>query len=213
MISVARTAEPPVLIANKAAWLADLNAAKVACNDKLFKICQKRYGHKQIKETLGLMFSDKCAYCESVINVVTSGHIEHFRPKSRFTFLTFEWNNLLLSCPKCNDKAYKGVKFPGVFAGGRLLDPSLENPAFHFDFVYDPVTQQALIIPITTRGATTVRVFGLNSRKALIKARSSLIKKLIALKTYELTDSFAAALLAEAKQSDEPYLAWATTLV
>ena len=46
-----------------------------------------------------------------------------------------------------------------------------------------------------------------------MKVRSSLIKKLIVLKTYELTDPRAAALLAEAKKCDEPFLAWATTLV
>lgn len=213
MISVARHAEPLILIANKASWLIDLKAAKMVGNDKLFKQCQKKYGHTQVKDALVSMFSDKCAYCESIISGVTTGHIEHFRPKSRFLSLTFEWSNLLLSCPKCNDKAHKGDKFPSVAAGGRLLDPTLDNPANHFDFVYDATTQQALIIPKTTRGSTTVKLFALNSRKSLVKVRSSLIKKLILLKTYELTDPDAAALLVEAKKSDEPYLAWANALV
>lgn len=213
MIYIVRNAEPPILIANKAAWLVDLQVLKIAGDDKLFKRCQKKYGHKQVKDTLVSMFSDKCAYCESIISGVTTGHIEHFRPKSRFPFLTFEWTNLLLSCPKCNDKTHKGDKFPSVSAGGRLLDPTIDNPTAHFDFLYDSTTQQALIIPKTIRGNTTVSLFGLNTRKTLMKVRSSLIKKLIVLKTYELTDPRAAALLAEAKKCDEPFLAWATTLV
>lgn len=213
MIFVGRSAEPAVLIANKASWLIDLRAAKSAGDDDLFKRIQKKFGHKQVKNTLELMFCEKCAYCESVINVVTVGHIEHFRPKSRFTSLTFEWINLLLSCPKCNDKQHKGVKFPGIYAGGRLINPSDEDPAIHFNFIYDTVTQQALVVPKTIRGQTTERIFKLNSRKALVKARSSLIKKLILLKTYEPTDIRAAALINEAKNINEPYLAWVNALV
>lgn len=213
MIFVVRDPEPAILIANKAAWLVKLQTAKMAGNVKLIKYCQKKYGHKQVKDTLVSMFSDKCAYCEAIISGVTTGHIEHFRPKSRFTSLTFEWTNLLLSCPSCNNKTHKGDKFPSVSAGGRLVDPTVDIPATHFDFIYDPTTQQALIIPKTNRGSTTVKLFGLNTRKGLVKVRSSLVKKLIALKTYELTDPVAAVLIAEAKKSDEPYLAWATTLV
>lgn len=213
MILVTRSAEPAILITNKAIWLTNLLAAKAAGDDLLFKRLQKKYGHNQIKAELELMFSEKCAYCESTINVVTVGHIEHFRPKSRFIGLTFAWTNLLLSCPKCNDKQHKGVKFPSVSAGGPLINPSAEDPADHFDFIYNRITNQALVAPKTTRGQVTAQMFGLNRRKALLRERSKNIKRLLALKTYEFSDPIAAALLIEARNSDEPYLAWINALI
>ena len=209
MIAVLRTAEPLVLVANRAAWLNQLTAAFQAKDSVLFKKFQKKYGHQKVKETLEAMFSEKCAYCESHINVVTTGHIEHFRPKARFRGLTFEWTNLLLSCPKCNDKAHKSNKFPSVSAGGRLIDPTSEDPNLHFEFIYDPATRRTVIKSKTLRGQTTADIFKLNSRKALVQSRSTYIRHLIALKTYEKTDQEAANLIAEAKLELAPYKAWA----
>lgn len=100
-----------------------------------------------------------------------------------------------------------------MYAGGRLIDPSVENPAIHFDFTFDTTTQLALVIPKTDRGRTTAQIFGLNSRKALIKERSSLIKKLLVIKTYAATDPAASNLITEAKKQDQPYLAWVNALI
>lgn len=217
MIFIARTPEPAILVAHKAAWLVGLQAAKAASavsGDKSeFKRWQKKYGHRTVKKDLEAMCHSKCSYCESPIAVVTYGDIEHFRPKSRFIGLTYSWDNLLLSCSKCNNKQHKGERFPSVAAGGRLIDPSLDDPSAHMEFVYDVVTKQALAKSKSRRGETTIKLFGLNSRKPLVKARSSLIKKLILLKTYEHLDPEAAALLAEAKLADEPYLAWVRAIV
>lgn len=213
MIKVNRLPEPAIITKNKATWLIDLNNAIAAKDAKKFKACQKKYGHKQVKDQLERMFSEKCAYCESHINVVTYGHIEHFRPKSRFKSQTFEWLNLLLSCPSCNNKQHKGDKFPSVHAGGRLIDPTVEDPAIHFDFTFDATTKQALAVPRTDRGRTTAKTFGLNSRKALIKNRSSLVKKLLLIKTYAPTDQEASDLITEAKNQDQPYLAWVNALI
>ena len=213
MIKVDRLPEPGILTTKKLTWLTDLNIAIASKDLARIKACQKKYGHKKVKDQLELMFAEKCAYCEVHINVVTVGHIEHFRPKSRFKSQTFEWLNLMLSCPNCNNKQHKGDKFPSVHAGGRLIDPSAENHALHFKFTFDAITQQALAIPKTVRGQTTATLFGLNSRKALIKSRSSLIKKLILIKTYASTDPVANSLIAEAKNQDQPYLAWVNALI
>ncbi|RYH63830.1 MAG: TIGR02646 family protein [Alcaligenaceae bacterium] len=213
MIQITRLPEPKVLATNKADWLKELHKAIASKDLARIKICQKKYGHKKVKEELELMFSEKCAYCESHINIITTGHIEHFRPKSRFKSQTFEWLNLLLSCPNCNNKQHKGDKFPSVHSGGRLINPTIEDPGAHFDFTFDAITQQTLAIPKTDRGKTTAQIFGLNNRKALIKARSSLIKKLIVIKTYAATDPAAKKLIAEAKKQDQPYLAWVNALI
>lgn len=223
MISVVRSAEPKILVDKKATWLADLNAAslaltaattnqqKTAAKQKFARI-QKKYGHSKVKKALEKMLFDKCAYCESVINIVTVGHIEHFKPKRFFQSLTFEWTNLLLSCPKCNDKAHKGDKFPAIAVGGPLIDPAADNPSTHFAFQYDPVTKQALAIPKTNRGAVTEDIFKLNTRKHLVKARSSYVRNLIFVKASVASDPEAAFLVAEAMQPDAPYLAWAKAI-
>ncbi len=59
-------------------------------------------------------FGDKCCYCESVYSHVSSGDIEHYRPKGGYRgsdgrlakpgyyWLSADWHNLLLSCIDCN---------------------------------------------------------------------------------------------------------------
>ena len=62
--------------------------------------------------------------------------MEHFRPKSQFKNLRYEWNNLLLACADCNNA--KSCKFPVSVNGEPLLldpsDPTL-YPEEHIEFV------------------------------------------------------------------------------
>jgi len=72
------------------------------------------YKDEQVRKTLTKMLNGKCAYCESKILSIYNGDIEHFRPKSSYTssdnkstkpgyyWLCADWENLLLSCPFCN---------------------------------------------------------------------------------------------------------------
>ncbi|TIP29613.1 MAG: hypothetical protein E5X67_06120 [Mesorhizobium sp.] len=88
-----------------------------------------------VADALNIMFSGKCAYCESSIRAVHPTDIEHYRPKSEvlidnkrtkpgYYWLAGEWDNLLASCIFCNrpNRTYlpsglretlgKGVHFP-----------------------------------------------------------------------------------------------------
>ena len=65
-------------------------------------------------------FNSLCAYCERRCERPPSGKkperdqdntVDHFRPRSRFPDRTFEWENLVYACYRCNTKA-KGNKFP-----------------------------------------------------------------------------------------------------
>lgn len=208
MIWIKRSAEPKYLADRKTKWLFDLRTARRLGDSKKFTSVQARYGHVKIREALAIMCSRRCAYCESVIGVVATPHIEHFRPKQRYVSLTFTWTNLLLSCPMCNDKGHKGTKFPKASQKGPLIDPTLEDPALHFDFVYDPGTLLATVKATTDRGETTINVFGLNNRADLLKARSTLIRQLLGLKLLDGINSEATALLAEVRTDDSQYLAW-----
>jgi len=50
-----------------------------------------------------------CAWCQCDLHVAP-GDVEHFRPKSLYWWLAYDFNNYLLSCPTCNTR--KGWAFP-----------------------------------------------------------------------------------------------------
>ncbi|KQO27225.1 retron system putative HNH endonuclease [Acidovorax sp. Leaf78] len=99
------------------------------------------YGDEHVVKELMTLFHKKCAYCESHFRHVTPADIEHFRPKGAviingslehpgYYWLGADWDNLFLSCPRCNRKDQLDV--PGVqstVSGGKgnhfpLLDES-----------------------------------------------------------------------------------------
>lgn len=213
MIKVARGAKPTSLKNNGATWLAQLIAALASGNKAAIDIAFSRYGQPDVKSALEVAFNEKCAYCESEINSITYGHIEHFRPKSKYPKQTFNWNNLLLSCPRCNDKQHKGDKFPTANSDGPLVDPCSEDPNNFFDFVYDPVSKLALTKPKNNRAITTGKIFGLNVRKALVRRRSNLIRNLVLIKQHAATDPEALAIITEAKLQKSEFSAWANSLL
>ncbi len=62
-----------------------------------------------VQNKLNEIYSFKCAYCEKDISD-DDKHIEHYRPKSKYYWLAYSWDNLLLCCSKCNKN--KSDKFP-----------------------------------------------------------------------------------------------------
>lgn len=66
---------------------------------------------KQAKDELKKDTHNKCAYCEAPTSVVAYGDVEHFRPKSKYWWLAYCYDNFLVSCQLCNQK-FKGAKFP-----------------------------------------------------------------------------------------------------
>ncbi|MFQ5637006.1 MAG: retron system putative HNH endonuclease, partial [bacterium] len=123
-----------------------------AVTEKEQKKVDKKYRHQQIKETLKIMFHGKCAYCESKITHIDYGQIDHFKPKSKYPELTFEWTNLLLACGICNGPVYKGNSFPEAEEGGPLVNPCSDDPIENFEFFYDVHTQIESVYGVTKRG-------------------------------------------------------------
>ncbi|MBS1624364.1 MAG: AAA family ATPase [Bacteroidetes bacterium] len=152
----------------------------------------------QFISSLEKLFNGKCAYCESLINKVTSNRTyDHFRPKhsarglekefssDHYWWLTYEWNNLYYSCEICN--RYKASWFP--VDGDRvkaqtqykqiivqekplLVDPCNDKPEEHLIYLEDGEVDF-----LTPRGKTTIEVLKLN-RKELLEARKSVLKAL-----------------------------------
>ena len=90
------------------------------------------------KEVIAAMSAHKCAYCEGPINALRASHVEHFKPKSLFPLLAYEWTNYFLGCPGCNGA--KGAKWP---ERGGYLRPDRGDPSSHFVFEADGTARAA----------------------------------------------------------------------
>ena len=73
------------------------------------KFLQSRW--KKVKDQLKLEAYDKCAYCEAPNSMVAYGDVEHYRPKSVYWWLAYNYDNYLVSCQLCN-QSYKSDNFP-----------------------------------------------------------------------------------------------------
>lgn len=152
--------------------------------------------YKEAKEELNKMFNGKCAYCESRIEHTSFMEVEHFRPKGYvqgeprgshgYYWLGSKWENLLLSCEKCNSKKYKGNHFPLRDPQKRvkhhtgnlseeeplLLNPCEEDPEDHI--IFDELGD---IHGTDIKGKKSVIHYGLK-REELRKERARHLKDL-----------------------------------
>jgi uncharacterized protein (TIGR02646 family) len=151
-------------------------------------------------QVLKEMFYEKCAYCESKIKHISPIHIEHFYPKSEFYNQMFEWGNWLLACPLCNSN--KGSKFPYCDDNPCFIDPTLENPNEHIDFL------DSQILSKSVRGEKTIKEIRLD-RIPLTEERARWLNNIRILLLLVLRDptmhSQVRNLLIWAMQPDAPY--------
>jgi hypothetical protein len=68
----------------------------------------------------------KCAFCESPTTATNYGDVEHYRPKSKFPWFAYCYENFLLSCTLCN-----GTKGNQHVAGNAFADPVPPWPDAH----------------------------------------------------------------------------------
>lgn len=79
---------------------------------------------KMAKPQLKLESGGKCAYCESPTDTVAHGDVEHFRPKSKYWWLAYCYDNYVYACQICN-QVHKGDEFPIYGSGGPWAGPAL----------------------------------------------------------------------------------------
>ena len=204
MIKVERTEEPEILRNNKEEWL---NQLRCATSKSEKERISKKYRHSQIKQALIDMLNDKCAYCESKITHIEYGHIEHFRPKSKYEELTFEWTNFLLGCSICNIN--KLDNFPLENEDGPIINPCEDDPNNHFQFDYS--NKIASVYETTNRGTTTEELLKLN-RNDLRKRRSEYIRKLALIKRFAENDQEAKQIYEKSLKDSAEYSALARKL-
>lgn len=97
-----------------------------------------RYKSDDVREGLINIYKRKCAFCEQRVEQY---HIEHYRPKAKYYWLAFSWDNLLLSCPTCNQN--KGVNFEldGVavtFTNNEMNIRNINTSSSNYDLVELP---------------------------------------------------------------------------
>jgi len=107
----------------------------------------------------------KCMYCESSIDHIDHGDVEHIKPKSIYPQYKFDWDNLGYSCSICNRK-YKGEK-----DDTNLINPYIDNPA---DYL---IALGGIFVAIkgNIRGQVTIDIVQLN-RKELLSKRAETLK-------------------------------------
>jgi uncharacterized protein (TIGR02646 family) len=198
MIFIKRSAEPEILFQPGQA------KAKALCKEydqgnRSFDFDNAVYGHHTVKQALILMQHGKCCYCESKILHTGPGDVEHYRPKAGYQqnskdamqkpgyyWLAYSWDNLLLSCGRCNSK-YKKNLFPLLHQNKRaqchhddfglesplLINPTLTDPKNHIGF------RDEIPYPIddSPYGNTTIAVLGLD-REELNEIRREKMKLL-----------------------------------
>lgn len=81
---------------------------------------------KQAKEQLLKETHNKCAYCETPTRVVAYGDVEHFRPKSKYWWLAYSYENYLVSCTVCNQE-YKKDYFEILPGNKALKGPAIKH--------------------------------------------------------------------------------------
>jgi uncharacterized protein (TIGR02646 family) len=164
---------------------------------KKFDADSKIYGAKSVKNALLRAQYDKCCYCERKLSASDYGDVEHYRPKGTvkqapgqdkeypgYYWLAYEWNNLLVSCKRCNT-GHKGILFPLVDNNLRarshhddmgnkqplFINPAIDNPQDHIRF------RGGVPISDTEVGRVTIDDLGLR-RYDLEEDRRTLLSKL-----------------------------------
>jgi uncharacterized protein (TIGR02646 family) len=78
----------------------------------------------------------QCAYCESAIIPDSSySHIDHFKRKHFYPELTFDHNNLLVSCNNADHCAlFKDLKVKSRNIYNKIINPVLDEPQMFFEY-------------------------------------------------------------------------------
>ena len=177
-------------------------------------------GDDGVKEALFQAQHRKCAYCEKPEEQSRYREAEHYRPKSRYWWLAWTWENLLFACIDCN-RDHKKDQFPLVDEARRLvaehaapgdeqpllLDPyeARIEPANEIEFRRENVQGRERWKPygITERGRETVRICGLD-RPSLLTLYDAHVREVVRPKVERFRR------IAEAELTPDIVRAWGT---
>ncbi len=169
MIKLEKLQEPARLSANAAKWTKTL-LDKEANGEEPTAAERSRYRHPDIKAVLVQETHGKCAYCESRLQHIHHGDVEHMFPKSLDPAKTFEWQNLTLACEICNQN--KSNKDPLL---NHIIDPYEIDPEEHLIFMGGLIFSKGSVAGTSTRELLALH------RAELVEMRNSQVEKIMAI--------------------------------
>lgn len=149
----------------------------------------------EVRSVLYKLFHGKCAYCETPLNT-SDGTVDFFRPTGNaanlkrhdgspdhYVWFMYEWENLFLSCPSCNQSKSNLFPVKGPRAqlrcswseANRQENKLLVNPCEDDPWQYLRFDANGVCHASTAVGRATIEVFDLN-RPQLIEARSEVTR-------------------------------------
>lgn len=117
--------------------------------------------HEEIGKILLKSSTNKCAYCECVLQIEDSYmQVEHFKDKDTYPDDVINWDNLLPSCGRCNRK-----KWTLDVIAEPIINPYIDEPKAH-------LSQEAFrLYGKDEKGNTTVKKLFLNDDDRLVLPR------------------------------------------
>lgn len=204
MIRRQRGPEPPALTAARAKTLPDLRALRAT---RPLTSDDFPTSYRAAYEPLRATQRGICCYCE-YWEQPRGNPVEHIRPKTKvdheqgagevegYWWLAYSWENLAFACQTCNEKPYKGTRFPLSAGSSRLvaeetppgaerplfINPFDEDPGPWIEFVFEPLAggwiPHARRGQPKERGEATIRVLGLD-RQELRERRDWYVKHVV----------------------------------
>lgn len=163
MIKIIRPTKPTCLELNAEQWNNDY--VQKRAENPTYQFSWRTYEgkpvNKHLEPILLEMTKNHCAFCDSyrLGSRFIKPTIEHFRPKSKFPHLAYEWTNLFPACHYCQEK--------NDAFDEQLLKPDKEDYDFYRYFYFDDATGKLEPNPQATpeeqtRAQTTIRLYRLN---------------------------------------------------
>lgn len=132
---------------------AGANQASRHLNDRLTDPAAKltfraHWNAPDVRGALYAMHGRVCAFCLSELTRGDRGDVEHFRPKSLYFWLAYDFENYVLSCLQCN-RIFKNEHFP-LAPGAHRVDHDhrgglAQEGRLFLDPVLDPVEDWLLV--------------------------------------------------------------------
>jgi uncharacterized protein (TIGR02646 family) len=195
VIHIERCPAPDVLVNPKKSGLKEHERAMRHFTDPATrnqKFDFRAYKLDEVKEALWTLFSGKCAYCESKLEVIYP--VEHFRPKSVYYWLASTWSNLLPSCTDCNTLVKLDL-FPLQTGSTRaqhegeesaetplLINPCQDEPTNLLEFVQAEATGDVVLREAAgcfglnlEKAQESIRLYSLNTKPLVDRRRDAMI--------------------------------------
>ncbi len=133
--------------------------------DEAWEKFGKNGDRTKVREQLENVQNDLCAYCENSLE--HHAHIDHFKPKSLDRNVTFEWQNLVVSCTNNDSCGNKKANNFQIY----WINPYLKDTSEMFKFYSD-----GQIIGSNSDAEKIIKDFGLDcprleeKRKGILSA-------------------------------------------